>query len=151
MGPYTPLRSFYRFTQGTWVHFSVPSDFERPKHRGYIIAVDDAQALIIDEHTVRLQRYVLNYFYTDFTHSAQFNIDTHELKVSESQAPSLPTNDLVHPLIGKQVVVTHGQQMGYHGCIQEVGNATLTVELQALFTSPVSPRQNFAWHQLRLM
>ena len=150
MGPYTPPCSFYQFTQGTWVHFSVPSNFERPKRRGYIIAVDDVQALIIDEHTVRLQRYVLNYFYTDFTHSAQFNIDTHELEVSKSQAPSLPANTPVHPLIGKQVVVTHGQQRGYHGYIQ-VGNAALTVKLQALFTSPVSPHQNFAWHQLRLM
>ena len=87
--------------------------------------------------SIRLQRYVLNYFYTDFTHSAQFNIDTHELEVSESQAPSLPANDPVHPLIGKQVVVTHGQQRGYHGCIQEVRNAALTVELQCYVSTNV--------------
>ena len=82
---------------------------------------------------------------------AQFRIDTQELEVSGSQAPSLPTNDPIHPLIGKQVVVTHSQQRGYNRFITEVGNTAITVELQALITSSVLPCQNFAWHHLRLM
>ena len=53
--------------------------------------------------------------------------------------------------MGKQVVVTSGQQRGYDGYIRAVGNTAITVELPALITSSVSPRQNFAWHHLRLM
>ena len=51
MEPYAPPPSFYRFTQGTWVHFSRPNNIEQPKRRGYIIAVEDMQAVVIDEHT----------------------------------------------------------------------------------------------------
>ena len=49
--PYTPPANLYRFTPGLWVHFVGPSDSERPKRRGYITAVEDVHAVVIDERT----------------------------------------------------------------------------------------------------
>ena len=74
-----------------------------------------------------------------------------ELEVSDSQAPRLPADNPVHPLLGMRVVVTHGPHKGYDSYIKDVGNTTISVELRVLFTSSMSPLQNFGWNQLRLM
>lgn len=74
-----------------------------------------------------------------------------KLEVSDSQAPSLPANNLVHPLVGKQVVVTYGPHRGYNGYIQAIGIPAIAVKLQALFTPFMSTLQKFAWHHLKLM
>ena len=93
----------------------------------------------------------MNYSTQTLLNSAQFKINTRELEVSGSQAPSLPANDPVHPLMGKRVVVTNGSHRGYNSYIRDVGNTAITVELSAMFTSPVSQLQNFGWDQLWLM
>ena len=49
--PYTPALNFFRITPGLWVHFSGPTDTDRPRRRGYITAVEDAHAVVIDERT----------------------------------------------------------------------------------------------------
>lgn len=49
--PYTPAFNFFQITPGLWVHFSGPTDTDRPKRRGYISAVEDAHAVVIDERT----------------------------------------------------------------------------------------------------
>jgi hypothetical protein len=49
--PYHPPRNFYRFTEGTWVDFSVPGHPEQPKQRGWVRTVEETHALVIDEHT----------------------------------------------------------------------------------------------------
>jgi hypothetical protein len=49
--PCTPPRNFYRFTEGTWVNFSVPGKPEEPKRRGCIRSVEDTHALVMDERT----------------------------------------------------------------------------------------------------
>ena len=79
----------------------------------------------------------------------QFEIDTQELEVAASQCPSLPATDLVHPWLGKRVVMVQGPHKGYHGVIQDIGNTSITLELNALFVGTVSPCQQFAWHHLR--
>ena len=47
--------------------------------------------------------------------------------------------------------MNQGPRRGYYGVIRDVGNTTVTVELDALFAGSVSPRQQFAWHHLRPM
>jgi hypothetical protein len=74
-----------------------------------------------------------------------------ELEVSATQAHSLPVADLDHPLLGKMVVVKYRPQKGYRGYIRAAGNTTVTVELNALYTSSVLPLQEFAWEHIRLM
>lgn len=101
--------------------------------------------------SARFQRYVSSTLHRFYLCLVQFRIDTRELEVSGSQAPSLPTKDAVHPLMGQQVVVIKGPQRGYDGYIRAVGNVDITVEIRAMYTSPVSPFQNFGWDQLRLM
>lgn len=81
----------------------------------------------------------------------QFKIDTRELEVSATQARSLPAKDLDHPMLGKRVAVRNGPRKGYTGYIRAVGNTSVTVELDALFNSTVSPTQLFALDDIRLM
>ena len=76
MEPYKPPPSFYRFTQGIWVHFSGPNNIERPKHRSYITAVDDVQAVVIDERT--FIEVCIDLVYTDFAHTWHSSILTCE-------------------------------------------------------------------------
>ncbi|KAF8267702.1 hypothetical protein EI94DRAFT_1801345 [Lactarius quietus] len=104
------------------------------ERRGCITAVEDTHALVIDERT--------------FT---EFKIDMSDLEVATSQAASLPAHDLVHPLLGRRVVVTQGSHRGYDGVIKDVGNTSVTVKLNALFTGSTSPLQSFTWHHLRQM
>ncbi|KAN0128229.1 hypothetical protein V8E53_013995 [Lactarius tabidus] len=132
--PYSPPRNYFRFTPGLWVHFSGPRDSDRPKRRGYITAVEEDHALVTDELT--------------FT---EFKIDTRDLEVSATQAASLPAGDLVHPLLGRRVVITQGERKGYGGVVRDVGNTSITVEVNALFAGAVSPCQPYPWHHLRLM
>ena len=49
--PYTPAPNYFQITPGLWVDFSGPRDTDRPKCRGYITAVDDAHAVVMDERT----------------------------------------------------------------------------------------------------
>ena len=81
----------------------------------------------------------------------QFKIDTRELEVSATQARSIPSRDLDHPMLGKRVVVKNGPRKGYSGYIRAIGNTSVTVELDALFNSSVSPTQMFALDDIRLM
>ena len=81
----------------------------------------------------------------------QFKIDTRELEVSATQARSLPVKDLDHPMLGKRVAVRNGPRKGYTGHIKAVGNASVTLQLDALFNSSVSPDQTFAWGDIRLL
>ena len=67
------------------------------------------------------------------SHSAQSRIDMRELEVSDSQAPRLPADDPVHPLLGTRVVVTHGPHKGYDGYIKDVRNTTISVKLCVLY------------------
>ncbi|KAF8256613.1 hypothetical protein EI94DRAFT_1710775, partial [Lactarius quietus] len=98
------------------------------------MAVEDTHALMIDEHT--------------FT---EFKIDMCDLEVAASQAALLLAHDLIHPLLGRRVVVTQGSRRGYEGVIKDIGNTSVTIELNALFTGSNSPLQLFAWHHLRQM
>ena len=86
--------------------------------------------------SARFQRYVSSTLHRFYLCLVQFRIDTRELEVSGSQAPSLPTKDAVHPLMGQQVVVIKGPQRGYDGYIRAVGNVDITVEIRAMYTSP---------------
>ena len=148
MEPCTPTNNFYRFTPGLWVDFSGPTDSDRPKCRGYITGVEDGRAAVIDECTFGEVNNKL--CSADLAYSRlQFKIDTQELEVVASQGPSLPAADLVHPWLGKRVVVVQGPRRGYHGVVRDVGNTSITVELDALFAGTVSPHQQFAWHHLR--
>ena len=54
-------------------------------------------------------------------------------------------------MLGKRVAVRNGPRKGYTGYIKAVGNTSVTVELEALFNSSVSPTQMFAWEDLRLL
>ena len=140
--------NFYRFTPGLWVNFSSPIDSKQLKHRGYIISVEDGHVVMVDECTFgevsnKISSADLAYI------RLQFEIDTQELEVVASQGPSLPAANLVHPWLGKRVVVVQGPHRGYHGIVQDVGNTSITVKLNALFTGTVSPCQQFAWHHLR--
>ena len=81
----------------------------------------------------------------------QFKIDTQELEASNTQAHSLPVKDLDHPMLGKRVAVQNGLHKGYTGYIRAAGNASVTIELNTLFNSPVSPNQTFAWGDIRLL
>lgn len=146
--PCSPKDNFYRFRPGLWVDFSGPTDSDRSKRRGYITGVEDGRAAVIDEHTFGEVSY--NISSADLAYiRLQFKIDTRELDVAASQGPSLPAADLVHPWLGKRVVVVQGPRRGYHGIVRDVGNTSITVELDALFAGTVSPRQQFAWHHLR--
>ena len=140
--------NFYRFTPGLWVNFSGPIDSKQLKRRGYIISVEDGHVVVVDERMFgevsnKISSAGLAYI------RLQFEIDTQELEVAASQGPSLPAADLVHPWLGKRVVVVQGPRRGYHGVVRDVGNTSITVELDALFAGTVSPRQQFAWHHLR--
>ena len=149
--PYTPPHNFYQFKPGTWVDFRGPKDTERPKRRGWIHTVEDTQALVIEERTFTEvsgqthARDAINLY------KSQFKIDMRELEVSATQSRSLPAKDLDHPMLGKRVVVTSGPRRGYDGYIRAVGNTTVTVELNALFSSSAWPIQPFAWKDIRLM
>jgi hypothetical protein len=74
-----------------------------------------------------------------------------DLEVSASQAPALPANDLVHPLVGRRVVITQGPRRQYDGVVRDIGNTSVTVELPALFAGAVSPCQSYSWYHIRLM
>jgi hypothetical protein len=52
---YSPPTNLYHFTPGVWVHFCGPHDSERPKHRGYIMAVEGTHSCVTDERTFRGQ------------------------------------------------------------------------------------------------
>ncbi|KAF8258743.1 hypothetical protein EI94DRAFT_1707713 [Lactarius quietus] len=132
--PCPPAPNFYRFKPGLWVNFSGPKDSEQPKRRSCITVVEDTHALVIDERT--------------FT---EFKIDTSDLEVAALQAASLPAHDLVHPLVGRRVVVTQGSRRGYDGVVKDVRNMSVTVKLDALFAGSALPLQSFAWHHLRQM
>ena len=148
MEPCTPTNNFYRFTPGLWVDFSSPTNSDQPKRRSYITGVEDGRAAVIDECTFGEVNNKL--CSADLAYSRlQFEIDTQELEVVASQGPSLPATDLVHPWLGKRVVVVQGPRRGYHGVVRDVGNTSITVELNTLFAGTVSPRQQFAWHHLR--
>ncbi len=71
-----------------------------------------------------------------------------ELEVCSLQGPSLPKSDLVHPLLGKRIIVKHGHRKGYTGRIREVGNMAVTVELDALVAGTNSPYQLYNWGDL---
>ena len=81
----------------------------------------------------------------------QFKIDMWELEVSTTQACSLPVKDLDHPMLGKRVAVQNEPDKGYTGHIKAIGNASITVELDALFNLSVSPNQMFTWGDIRLL
>ena len=148
MEPCTPTNNFYRFTPGLWVDFSSPTNSDQPKRRSYITGVEDGRAAVIDECTFGEVNNKL--CSADLAYSRlQFEIDTQELEVVASQGPSLPATDLVHPWLGKRVVVVQGPRRGYHGVVRDVGNTSITVELNTLFAGTVSLRQQFAWHHLR--
>jgi uncharacterized membrane protein SirB2 len=74
-----------------------------------------------------------------------------ELEVSATQAPSLPAGNLVHPLLGRRVVITHGECRGYNGIVQDVRNTSITVEVHTLFAGAISPYQSYPWHHIKLM
>ncbi|KAN0139302.1 hypothetical protein V8E53_002803 [Lactarius tabidus] len=63
--------------------------------RGYITAVEEDHVLVTDELT--------------FT---EFKIDMQDLEVLATQAASLPAGDLVHPLLGRRVIITQGECKG---------------------------------------
>ncbi len=71
-----------------------------------------------------------------------------ELEVCSLQGPSLPKSDLVHPLLGKRIIVKHGHRKGYTGCIREVGSMAITVELDTLVAGTNSPYQLYNWGDL---
>ena len=54
-------------------------------------------------------------------------------------------------MLGQRVAMRNGPRKGYTGYIKAVGNTSITVELDALFNSTVSPTQTFAWEDLRPM
>jgi hypothetical protein len=47
--------------------------------------------------------------------------------------------------------VKNGLRKGYNGYVRAIGNTSLTVELDALFNSSVSPTQMFAWEDIRIL
>jgi hypothetical protein len=54
-------------------------------------------------------------------------------------------------MLGKRVTVKYGPRKGYKGYVKAVGNTSLTVELDALFNSSVSPTQTFAWENISIL
>ena len=85
------------------------------------------------------------------SHPSQFKIETRELEISRTQAPSLPKNDPVHPLTGQRVVVVSGPFKGLYSNIKEVGAAAMIVELTALLIGASSPCQSFTLHELMIV
>ena len=79
----------------------------------------------------------------------QFEINTQELEVAASQSLLLPATDMVHPWLGKRVVVVQGLHRGYHSIVRDVSNTSITVELNALFAGTMLPHQQFTLHHLR--
>jgi hypothetical protein len=84
-------------------------------------------------------------------YDTQFKLDMRELEVSANQARSLPAKDLDHPLLGKRIAVKNRPCKGYNGYVRAVRNTSLTVELDALFNSSVSPTQMFTWEDIRIL
>ena len=116
MQPCPTPANFYRFTPGLWVNFSGPINSKKLKCRGYIILVEDGHVVVVDEHTFgevsnKISSAGLAYI------RLQFEIDTQELEVAASQGPSLPAADLVHPWLGKRVIVVQGPCRGYHSIV----------------------------------
>ncbi|KAI9429356.1 hypothetical protein H4582DRAFT_2065376 [Lactarius indigo] len=130
--PYDPPLDFYRAKEGSWVKFNRRKGMDHAKRRGYIRAVKDTHALVIDEHSLE-----------------EFAIETRELEVCSTQGPSLPKNDPVHPLMGQRVTIIRGPLKGLYGNIREVGATAITVELPALMAS--SPIQTLKWTDLMLV
>ena len=63
----------------------------------------------------------------------------HELDVCALQAPLLPKNDPVHPLVSQRVKIIRDRFKGYFAVIKDVRSSGLTVEIDAQLagTSPV--------------
>ena len=116
MQPCPTPANFYRFTLGLWVNFSGPIDSKQLKRCRYIISVEDGHVVVVDKHTFgevsnKISSVDLAYI------RLQFEIDTQELEVVASQGPSLPAADLVHPWLGKRVIVVQGLHRGYHSIV----------------------------------
>jgi transcription antitermination factor NusG len=94
------------------------------------------------------KRHVLN---GTNSHASQVKIETCELEISRTQAPSLPKNDPIHPLTGQRVVIISGPFKGLYGNIREVGVAAMVVELTALLAGASLPRQSFKLHNLMIV
>jgi transcription antitermination factor NusG len=106
--------------------------------------------LVFDEHSfaeVRKRRVL----HGTNLHALQVKIETRELEISRTQAPSLPKNDPIHPLTGQRVVVVSGHFKGLYGNIREVGDAAMVVELTALLVGASSPCQCFKLHNLMIV
>ena len=145
-----PPSNYYHFTTGLWVKFTGPIDNGRLKRRGYITAVESGLVTVVDEHMFAEVSNKLS--------SAElanirpkFDINRAELEVAASQGPSIPAGDKVHPLVGQWVIIMMGPHKGYKGVVQEIGNTSATIELQALFTSSILLRQSFPLHYFKPM
>ena len=153
MEPWTPPpppTNFYHFAMGLWVKFTGPIDSRRLKRHGYITVVEDGLVTVVDKHTFAEVSNKLS--------SAElanirpkFDINRAELEVTASQGPSILARDKVHPLVGQWVINTVGPHRTYKGVVQEIGNTSATVELQAFFTSSILPCQSFLLMLLKPM
>ena len=148
--PWSPPANFYHLTPGLWVRFTGPINNRQLKRRGYITEVDGGLITVVDKHTFAEVSNKLSSAELANIRS-KFDIDRAELEVAVSQGPSLPAGDRVHPLMGRWVIITLGPHKSYKGVVQEIRNTSTTVELQALFTSSVSPCQVFPLHYFKPM
>jgi hypothetical protein len=82
-------------------------------------------------------------------HQSQFTIETRELDVCALQGPSLPRGDLIHPLLGHEVIIAKGPSKGYRGRIKYVGCVAVTVELEAWVVGSNLAIQVFQWAELK--
>lgn len=83
--------------------------------------------------------------------SLQFNIDTRDLEICETQGLSLPKNDPVHPLVNQRILVSQGPSKGLYGRIKEVGSEAMSVELEAKVASSTNSCQPMKWTDLTLV
>ncbi|KAH9171227.1 hypothetical protein EDB89DRAFT_2179677 [Lactarius sanguifluus] len=125
---FDPSRWFYTLKPGSWVEFHKPGDFQRFARRGYVRAMSDTLASVVDEHTWN-----------------EIEIDMRDVQVAGTQGPSLPKKDRVHPLVGQRVKVTHGNSKGYRALVKDVHASYVAIEVDAKLAGTSAPYAHIQW------